>query len=205
MTTVLPTAAEALAEAVKIARDVTLALTMAERGKLWIAIANELREAADARSLWGDTHNAADEFAEQAAVRAVNTAGKLSPDPGAPAPRGPIPPMLDERLREVRRPADLRFGGAVPAAGVPTPEQWDAAKWAPGDTSECVHCHTPITLTEIPYQQQTYGNGGEPPFWQHKYTGQRVCASAPTGDTMTDLDATAVHTFATPPILDIKR
>lgn len=223
MTDQLPTAAEALAEAVKIARDVTLALTMAERGKLWVAIAHEIREAADARAqreMWRPENYAG----EPAAARierlkidneVTGAERKASPEPEAPTPREPVPANVDERLRVLRRPADLRFGGVSSkrmtkaesiGAGQLVPEQdWAAATWTVGDVADCVHCHTPIVFVARRMKDPVGQSEGDfSALWVHKYTDQRTCMTPTTGDTMVDLDATAVHTFATPPILGIK-
>lgn len=211
MTDSLPTAAEALAAAVAILRAPASTELSVRKAEIWLGIARELRQAADERAklaVWIPPSYAGETTAQRfdrlkLDADVTGAERKASPEPGAPEPRGPIPPKLDERLRVMRRPADLRFGEPVPAM-IPD-AQWQAATWQIGDKADCVHCHTPIIYVARRMQDQTRPDEPDTAvLWVHKYTDQRVCMTPDTGDTIVDLDATAVHTFAAPPILGLK-
>lgn len=189
----LPSAGALLAEAVTIALDPTSTELAIRRGELLLAIAHELNVDAQWRSM----------------------RGKVT------SPKAPPAPEVDEtRLLELAR----RFReGSVPAeTGVVDAATWDRAVrtakgleglaaavlsdpgttqrlpivWSVGDKADCRHCHTPIELRELSGASSPAG-----PYqsWQHKYTGQTVCATPITAEQIADGER-PMHTFAEPEV-----
>jgi hypothetical protein len=178
----LPTAAEAMREAVAIASAHTLGLTAYERAQLWLSIAHELRDAAQQREaftrMWSPISNYVGETATERVERLVTE--KISPDPEPPAAREPVPADIERRVEALLT--------NVPAGNDFVTQQFTPITWAPGDRADCVHCHTPIFVNEFL-------------AWHHKYTDQAVCAVAVQGESLSDV--TLVHTVATPPYVKV--
>jgi len=194
----LPSAAEALAEAWKIARTPCSAAETA-RATLLFEIGRELRIAADMRTL----------NARRVAIDARQARSKLDaagiPTPAAYEPTpvtGYAGEQATERYAAMMRPF-VNAGQLVPDESAVTqlvPALADQTQrfpivWAVGDKADCRHCHTPIMLCPRRMKDPlAVGEADVPAMWIHKYTDQRTCAVP----TMSSDDDEPTHTFAEP-------
>lgn len=199
---VLPTAAEALREAVECARNGNT-----DRGELWLGIAVELRTDAQYRSvnerLFPKIDNTkafppaatdhAGETAGDRVGRLISETFKYDPSSyGDLAQRGPAPVITNEEIGQQIAEATQY----MPVLGEPDfATQVIPIVWSVGDKADCAHCHTPIVLCFRETEQQTYGEGGDEVVWLHKYTDLAVCQNP----VIAEGDAEeAVHTYAEP-------
>ena len=197
----LPTAAEALREAVECARNGNT-----DRGELWLGIAVELRTDAQYRSVnerlfppkIDNTKAfppAATDYAGETAAARIQRLISESDSYGDIARRAEEARQHIERVTEVAPvtpAAPLMWGDPVPADFA---TQVIPIVWSVGDKADCAHCHTPIVLCFRETEQQTYGEGGDEVVWLHKYTDLAVCQNP----VIAEGDAEeAVHTYAEP-------
>lgn len=186
-----PTAAQALAQAIGYAQDGTNGIPAAERARLWLDIAIELRAEAQYRAIDTRRLRRENELAEQR----LRNAGILpSPPPATPLPAeaasyGDLAQAADEATRY------------MPALGEPEfATQVIPIVWSPGDKADCAHCHTPIELHESEGDPESGNPDQREAYWQawlHKYTGTAVCQTPVIAETETE---EAVYTYAEPPM-----
>lgn len=199
----LPTAAEALREAVECARNGNT-----DRGELWLGIAVELRTDAQYRSV----------NARLFPPPIVTTTPPATTLPAEPAYRGsghavpadvermPSPADVADYGTDYSGAAAYNPGGTIghPVAEVtqylPELREPDFATqvipivWSVGDKADCAHCHTPIVLCF----RNVDGAGSFDPtddelIWLHKYSDLAVCEVAQMGE-----GEEAVYTYAEP-------
>lgn len=210
----IPTAAEALGEAVAIARSMTNGLPADERARLWLAIAHEISEDARWRSV--DRRLSGLRPPRVLTEPALRDGGIITAERAGTVARAAQ--MVGRGLRLDpggyefgRRDEHVRIDPAgyvgvtgtvllVPAADAPTEvvpvtdlgaTQKIPIVWEIGDKADCRNCHTPIELQQVAVQHE-----GEPPaVWRHKYSGQAVCADIHIGPAEGGFEG---HTFAEP-------
>jgi hypothetical protein len=180
-----PSAAEALRLAFSVVSSPCSAAE-AERARVLLGIARELREEQQYRSIARRKLLAAgipwaEEQTPPAAPKAIS-----APDP-AQIIINPTPQQRAEWLEGIKaQGAKLADAGATQRLPV---------IWADGDKADCRHCHTPIAYSS---HDATQIDGARVAIsgWRHKYTGQVVCVDAPMGQGPED--TVVAHTFAEP-------
>jgi hypothetical protein len=157
----LPTAAEALAEAVAIAKSMANGVSSVERAHLWLAIARELRAGTVRPALFDDT-----EFAKHKLRAAALLPGQVVPD----LVTGGVTPAETQVVNDPGKTQVI---------------------WAIGDKAQCRHCLTPIELCEAAIEPNAFvPDGGTAHMWRHKYTGQATCLAATMSSDAADVTHT---------------